>query len=374
MAPVPKVEVNSKSAFNLGGNKSAATKALESVKEEGKRQLKPYGKRQDSGGMSRSRSATKELELPPDDSLMHAPKFSGPLPPTLAVKDGELLTLKCTVTGDPEPQVVWLKAGQPLSSSDIIDLRYKQGLASLTINEVFPEDEGVYSCKATNSLGTVECKCTLSILPMEQKTQMNGKAGDLIPKVTEHLKSREVQDGTAVTLSCKIGGATKFDVVWLHNNKEIKPSKDFQYLNENNKYTLKIAEIFPEDSGTYTCEAFNNVGETSSTCSVVVVVPGENKKQPAFKTFPTSQTVKEGTPATFTLKLEKEATSVTWKKDGKAIDAASSRYVVEGAKKEHSLQIVTCLPTDVGQYSVQAVGKKGETSAAFCLNLAPEEH
>ena len=209
--------------------------------------------------------------MPPDDSLMHTPKFSNPLPSKLSVKDGELLSLKCTVTGDPEPQVVWLKDGQTLSSSDIIDLRYKQGLASLTINEVFPEDEGVYTCKATNSLGSVDTTCKLTILPMEQKAQMNGKAGDIIPKVAEHLKSREVQDGTPVTLSCKIGGATKFDVVWLHNNKEIKPSKDFQYLNENNKYSLKIAEIFPEDGGTYTCEAFNNVGETSSTCSVVVI-------------------------------------------------------------------------------------------------------
>ena len=103
-------------------------------------------------------------------------------------------------------------------------------------------------------------------------------------------------------------------------------------------------------------------------------VPGETKLQPAFKTFPTSQTVKEGSAATFNFKLEKEATSVNWLKDGKPIDAADSRYVVESAKKEHSLKIVTCLPTDVGQYTVKAAGKKSETSAAFCLNLAPEEH
>lgn len=50
----------------------------------------------------------------------------------------------------------------------------------------------------------------------------------------------------------RITGAERFDVVWLHNNKEIKPSKDFQYSSEANIHKLNIAEIFPEDAGTYT--------------------------------------------------------------------------------------------------------------------------
>jgi len=66
-------------------------------------------------------------------------------------------------------------------------------------------------------------------------------------------------------------GAQKFDVIWLHNNKEIKPSKDFQYTNEANIYKLNIAEIFPEDSGTYTCEAFNDAGESFSSCTLIVL-------------------------------------------------------------------------------------------------------
>ena len=104
-----------------------------------------------------------------------------------------------------------------------------------------------------------------------------------------------------------------------------------------------------------------------------VSVPGEEKAQPAFKTFPSSQTVKEGSEAKFPIKLEKEATSVTWIKDGKPIDSTSSRYGVTGAKKEFCLTINNCLPTDVGQYLVKAKGKKGETSASFSLNLLPED-
>lgn len=94
---------------------------------------------------------------------------------------------------------------------------------------------------------------------------------DKSPKIVDHLTSKYVKDGEAVTLSCRIIGAKKFDVVWLHNNKEIKPSKDFQYTSEANIYKLVIAEIFPEDSGTYTCEAFNDAGESYSSCTLNVL-------------------------------------------------------------------------------------------------------
>lgn len=96
------------------------------------------------------------------------------------------------------------------------------------------------------------------------------KSDDKPPRIVDHLTSAYVKDGEAITLSCRIIGAKKFDVVWLHNNKEIKPSKDFQYTNEANIYKLNIAEIFPEDSGTYTCEAFNDAGENFSSCTLNV--------------------------------------------------------------------------------------------------------
>lgn len=65
-------------------------------------------------------------------------------------------------------------------------------------------------------------------------------------------------------------GESAFDVVWLHDNKEIKPSEDFQYVNQGEVYKLVIPEIFPEDSGTYTCDAFNDSGEVFSTCTLKV--------------------------------------------------------------------------------------------------------
>lgn len=93
---------------------------------------------------------------------MSLPKFTKPLA-DLTINDGESLSLIAHVTGDPDPQITWQKGGKPVSSSEVVDLKYKNGIAKLHINEVYPEDEGEYVCIATNSAGKAETKCKLTI-------------------------------------------------------------------------------------------------------------------------------------------------------------------------------------------------------------------
>lgn len=50
-----------------------------------------------------------------------------------------------------------------MTSSEAIDLKYRNGIATLRIGEIFPEDEGEYVCTATNSLGSVETHCKLTV-------------------------------------------------------------------------------------------------------------------------------------------------------------------------------------------------------------------
>lgn len=172
-----------------------------------------------------------------------------------------------------------------------------------------------------------------------------------------------------VTLACRIIGAEHFDVVWLHNNKEIKPNKDFQYINEANIYKLQIAEIFPEDGGTYTCEAFNDVGESFSTCTINVIVPGEEPKQPIFTKFPSSVTVPEGERCQFVCETQAEPLQITWLKDGKPINENSSKYSFIKDDNRYTFVIESFSMDDVGQYQAKAIGKKSETLSAFSINV-----
>jgi len=339
------------------------------------KKLKAYRRSDSTNSMggARSRGHTKELALLPDDSLMCPPSFLTGLKPEQSLKDGDRLELKVQVKGDPDPQVTWSKDGKPISSNEVMEVKYKNGFASVIINELFPEDSGKYTCKATNTKGSVETSSKVSVVAASKKKVTNGTTngtlGPVAPRVFKHISSATVKDGEPVTLTCTIGGAERFDVVWLHNEKEIKPSKDFEYKSSGASHSLVINEIFPEDSGTYTCEAFNDVGECFSSCTLNVDVPGEEVFAPQFSTYPSSLTVDKGRAATFEAVLNSAATNVTWMKDGKELKEQPMKYRISSQGNKLSLDIMETIGADVGQYALIVSNKKGESKAAFSLNI-----
>lgn len=364
----PSVRIQEPAKTN-GVNAAEVSEAL----TNGKNKKKAY-RRSDSTnsvGGARSRGHTKELALLPDDSLMCPPSFLTGLKPDLSIKDGSRLELKVQVKGDPDPQVSWMKDGKPITSNEIMEVKYKNGTASVTINEVFPEDGGKYTCKATNTKGSVETSSKVTILPMDKKgvNGTNGTSGPCPPKIIKHIQSATVKDGDPVTLSCTIGGAERFDVVWLHNEKEIKPSKDFEYKAVGNVYSLNIAEIFPEDGGTFTCEAFNDLGECFSTASLVVEVPGEQRLAPEFVKFPVSLTVERGAAASFEAQLNAAPGSVSWMKDGREVKEQPMKFRVTQSGNKVGLDILEACAGDAGQYALIVANKKGDSKAAFSLNV-----
>ncbi len=62
---------------------------------------------------------------------------------------GELAILTCEVSGDPEPTVTWTKNG----STSIPRAQFKNDSRILLIQNVLPQDTGVYECKASNKFG-----------------------------------------------------------------------------------------------------------------------------------------------------------------------------------------------------------------------------
>lgn len=60
------------------------------------------------------------------------------------------------------------------------------------------------------------------------------------------------------------------EVVWLHNGQEVKESEDFHLLRAENRCTLLIQEVFPEDTGIYSCKARNQHGADSTQCALTV--------------------------------------------------------------------------------------------------------
>jgi len=62
--------------------------------------------------------------------------------------------------------------------------------------------------------------------------------------------------------------------------------------------------------------------------------------------------------------------SVEWQKEGKPLEDSSNYQVTSISKTKFQFQVLNASSlTDIGQYTVKVVGKKGEIQAHFALNV-----
>ncbi|VDD97367.1 unnamed protein product, partial [Enterobius vermicularis] len=101
-----------------------------------------------------------------DDSLSKPPASSPTFSKFLnsvTVEEGETAEFSCQVTGEPEPSIEWLYNGEQISDSRKVRKTYMSGRASLFLLECKLEDEGEYSCRASNSAGSDTSKGNLFV-------------------------------------------------------------------------------------------------------------------------------------------------------------------------------------------------------------------
>ncbi|XP_055025429.2 myopalladin [Misgurnus anguillicaudatus] len=102
------------------------------------------------------------------------------------------------------------------------------------------------------------------------------------PVFTKTLQDVLAQEGQLVVLECRVKGIPSPKVDWYREGTLIDDSPDFRILQKKPRSmaeseeicTLVIAEVFPEDSGTFTCTASNKYGTVSSIA--VLRVKGRN--------------------------------------------------------------------------------------------------
>lgn len=82
----------------------------------------------------------------------------------MSVLDMSKCVLQCKITGDPQPTVFWYKDAKILKAGQDFKISYDGCLATLEITEIFPEDEGQYTCIAKNPAGEGKTTCTLTVI------------------------------------------------------------------------------------------------------------------------------------------------------------------------------------------------------------------
>ena len=77
----------------------------------------------------------------------------------MTVNEGQTAFLKCKVDGHPHPRITWSK----IKSSLPVGRHVVESSGALILKNVKSEDDGVYSCRAENLLGSVSASAKLTV-------------------------------------------------------------------------------------------------------------------------------------------------------------------------------------------------------------------
>ncbi|XP_070688049.1 hemicentin-1 [Pempheris klunzingeri] len=272
------------------------------------------------------------------------------------VKEKHNITLTCEVSGNPVPEIKWLKDGQLL----VPDRRH-QVLSHgrfLQISGAQVADTGRYSCLASNSAGDRSRHFNLNVLvsPTIAGSGPDGSAEE----VTVTLSS-------PTSLVCEVQSYPPALITWLKDGTPFESSRNVRVLPGGR--TLQILNAKEEDAGRYTCVATNEAGDTLKHYEVKVYVPPQINKNDIPGEGLAPKEVKIKVNSTLTLECAAQAfpsPALQWYKDGQILRADDHVSITANGR---IVQIKHAQVSDTGRYTCVATNIAGEDEKDFDVNI-----
>lgn len=196
---------------------------------------------------------------------MIPPQFTKPLSPQI-VPEGEVAIMDVVVNSMPAAKFSWFRHGMKITDDEELEVSIssENNKSRLVIGEVFEDDSGDYTVTAENEVGRASTTATLLV---EGESIEDATA----PEFNTPLTPMRVMDGQEARLMCRVTGTPIPQILWFHAGRPIGHHREVKLLqSQNGKVGLVIAEVFPEDTGDYTCVARNKAGEARSTATLTV--------------------------------------------------------------------------------------------------------
>eukprot|EP00063_Salmo_salar_P096524 XP_014071359.1 PREDICTED: obscurin-like isoform X4 [Salmo salar] len=261
-------------------------------------------------------------------------------PRDTVIMEGETATLSCT-TSDLTTPVTWRRNNMPLLNGDKYENRKEGKLNLLLIQNVDPDDSGIYSCDT----GDMQSSANLTVT-------------ELAPYFEEELQAVEAEEGGTAFLSCMLS-KPGVPVQWSKGRLPLRPNRKYQMKQDGCVFQLHILELKSEDSGSYSCQA--GCVETTASVSVKVKVLIEKK--------PRDTVIMEGETATLSCTTSDLTTPVTWRRNNMPL-LNGDKYENRKEGKLNLLLIHNVDPDDSGIYSCDT-GDMQSIATLTVTELAP---
>ncbi|NXU50379.1 HMCN1 protein, partial [Turnix velox] len=175
---------------------------------------------------------------------------------------GSEVSIRCFVTGYPQPTVVWTHNDMFIIGSSRYRLTPE---GTLIIRKAIPKDAGFYGCLASNAAGTEKQTSILSYIES--------------PTLTVVQSELLVALGDTTIMECKTTGIPHPQVKWFKGDLELRASAFL--IIDTHRGLLKIQETQDLDAGDYTCVATNDAGTASGKITLDVGSPPVFTQEPS---------------------------------------------------------------------------------------------
>uniref|UniRef100_A0A5K4FFR8 Nesprin-1 n=1 Tax=Schistosoma mansoni TaxID=6183 RepID=A0A5K4FFR8_SCHMA len=244
----------------------------------------------------------KQVHIPSPEPKPYPekPYFTKTFSPEIEIYEGERLVLTAEACGNPIPFIKWYLNGQPLVDSpdhqqtqvgppvsDVNELQPHPVIMTghLIMNELFPEDSGLYTCIAENMAGQAEIMANISVIP---KTISDTKKPTIQPP--EFIKFPDspvrVQPDQELILEVEVKGLPLNSLNWYHNGMIVynNPNQFIQNIPNTGITRLIIQRIQPDDQGEWIVTATNPAGSCSKCLQIIREEPISVLPEPVVHT------------------------------------------------------------------------------------------
>lgn len=245
----------------------------------------------------------------------------------MTVSEKETIKLYARVTGNPAPEIFWLRNNETLKSTNRIKMTYDGENIELIIKQASVEtDSGDYKCVACNSVGKASHGARVTV--------------DADIRFTRKLQAEyDVLEHDTLTLECET--SHKISTKWYHNGKEISGMDHRSVIQEGRTHKLVIKNATYKDKGKYACVVRKHKTET--------IINVQQTKPEFVRTLQDLEIVEKNIGI-----LEVEVTSdtadVIWHKDGVKIEERDDRFIFEKEGGVRKLLIRSTSIHDEGEY------------------------
>ncbi|XP_011864762.1 PREDICTED: myosin light chain kinase, smooth muscle-like isoform X3 [Vollenhovia emeryi] len=337
--------------------------------------------------------------------------------------DGDAISLECKVYATPEPPLIrWERGGKIIAMVGDFASEFDGETARLSIQHVYPEDEGEYTCVAYNDLGKAYTSACLvvdvpegkeSILSQRLTRPMGLLSAGSTPRSTprstpirslspavshgRELRSpqvllrgdisrkpkvcppkfyavphnRLVQEGETVRFQCAVVGHPVPWIKWDKNGTVVTPSTRISIKERDDVKILEIVDVIQEDAALYRVTAENDFGRIEASARLEVINRYEatsrtiRTRSASPRTYPSFDRSLLPTTSRINSRLQLEcrvrgtpSVTSTWYRNGRPLER-SSRIKRHFDGTTAKIEIPKVKASDAGEYTCVATNILG---------------